>query len=103
MIKVILEFPHTGDIENNLEYARLCIKDSMARDESPIVSHLIYTQVLDDNIPQDRMRGIGIGLEWLDVADKHVFYVDYGWSQSMKEALAYSYWILTKKEFRTIL
>lgn len=73
MVKVILESPYAGDIERNIEYARLCMKDSLMRGESPIVSHLLYTQVLNDKIPEERNMGIEAGLAWMDAADKHVF------------------------------
>lgn len=41
MVKVILESPYAGDVEKNIEYARLCLKDSLLRGESPIASHLL--------------------------------------------------------------
>lgn len=60
--------------------------DCLNRNESPIVSHLLYTQVLDDTIPEERKLGIEAGLAWLGVADKHVFYIDYGYSSGMLAA-----------------
>ena len=85
MKKVILESPFAGDVERNIKYARLCVKDSLSRGEAPIASHLLYTQdgILDDNIPQERMQGINAGLEWKKVADLQVFYIDYGISKGM--------------------
>ena len=86
MTKVILESPYAGEVARNIEYAKLCMKDSLMRNESPLVSHLLLTQVLNDTIPSERTLGINAGLAWLDVADKHVFYVDYGWSKGMNWA-----------------
>ncbi len=86
MIKVILESPYAGDVKRNVEYAQQCMLDCLMRNESPIVSHLLYTQVLDDNIPEDRKLGIAAGLAWIDVVDKHVFYIDYGYSVGMLAA-----------------
>lgn len=83
---VILESPYAGNIKENLEYARLCVKDSLMRGEAPIASHLLYTQMLDDNIPEERSLGIGAGLAWLSVADMMVAYIDLGWSNGMKAA-----------------
>lgn len=85
MILVILESPYAGNIEENIKYARLCVKDSLLRGESPIASHLLYTQegILNDNIPEERMLGINAGLAWKNVANKHVFYTDYGYSKGM--------------------
>ena len=88
MLRVIIESPYAGDIDSNIKYARQCVKDSLMRGESPIASHLLYTQegILDDNIPDERQLGIDAGLAWKSVADKHVFYTDYGYSAGMRYA-----------------
>lgn len=88
MRRVIIESPYAGDVERNVKYARSCVMDSLLRGESPIASHLLYTQdgMLDDEIPEQRRMGIGAGLTWLDVADLHVFYIDFGVSEGMREA-----------------
>lgn len=85
---VIIESPYAGDVERNLEYARRAVRDSLDRGESPIASHLLYTQdgILDDTIPEERALGIDAGLAWKRVADKHVFYVDLGYSPGMTYA-----------------
>lgn len=85
MIRVILESPYAGDIERNIEYAKQCVRDSLLRGEAPIASHLLYTQpgILNDNIPEERKHGIDAGLAWRTVAQKHVFYIDYGYSTGM--------------------
>ena len=36
---VYLESPYAGDIEKNIKYARLCMKDSLDRGEYPFPSH----------------------------------------------------------------
>ena len=89
---VILESPYSGDIERNIEYARKCVKDSLLRGESPIASHLLYTQkdILNDTIPEERMLGINAGLAWKRVAELQVFYLDYGWSDGMRYAYHYA-------------
>ena len=92
MIRVILESPYAGDIERNIKYARMCVKHSLSLGEAPIASHLLYTQegILNDDIEHERMLGINAGLAWKEVAEKHVFYVDYGWSKGMKYAHDYA-------------
>jgi hypothetical protein len=100
MLKVIIESPYAGDIEKNMAYARLCLKDSLLRGEAPIASHLLHTQVLDDTIPEERAMGIAAGLAWKEVADLHVFYVDLGYSPGMAYALKNS---LLRREIRRIL
>jgi len=85
---VIIESPYAGDVEANVAYARAAMRDSIMRGEHPIASHLLYTQpgILDDNIPEERERGIAAGLAWRVVAEKAVFYVDRGWSGGMLAA-----------------
>ena len=84
MSKVILETPYAGDVERNKKYARDCLLDSLKRGEYPLASHLLYTQVLDDNIPEERNLGIEAGLAWSKDANYTVCYTDYGISTSMK-------------------
>ena len=76
MKRVILESPYAGDIERNVKYARMAVRDSLSKGEAPIASHLLYTQegILKDEIPEERQWGIDAGLAWKEVAVKHVFY-----------------------------
>jgi hypothetical protein len=92
MKRVILESPYAGDIERNVKYARMAVRDSLSRGESPIASHLLYTQdgILRDEIPEERQWGIDAGLAWKEVCDKHVFYIDYGYSRGMEYARQYA-------------
>ena len=92
MIRVILESPYAGDVERNIIYARMCVKDSLLRGEAPIASHLLYTQegILNDLNPEERMLGINAGLKWKELADKQVFYIDYGMSTGMEYGLNYA-------------
>lgn len=83
---VIVESPYAGDIETNVNYARECVRDSLARGEAPIASHLLYTQpgILKDEIPEERKWGIDAGLAWRKVAQASVVYTDLGVSLGMK-------------------
>lgn len=83
---VIIESPFAGEVEKNVEYAKLAMLDSLNRGEAPIASHLLYTQMLDDNVPEHRALGIWAGLAWRKVCDSPVFYVDRGWSGGMLAA-----------------
>jgi hypothetical protein len=102
MKKVVIESPYAGDVARNVEYARRCLADSLNRGESPIASHLLLTQVLDDTKPDERTLGINAGLEWLKVADLQVFYIDHGWSDGMKKALIVGQELSIKQEFRKL-
>ena len=83
---VILESPFAGDVQRNIEYARMCVRDSLLRGEAPIASHLLYTQrgILDDDIASERALGIEAGLSWRKVAEASVVYADYGISKGMQ-------------------
>jgi len=80
---VIIESPFAGDVEANIAYARKCVADSLARNEAPICSHLLFPQLLNDDIPGERALGIEAGLAWYRVAGKCVVYADRGWSSGM--------------------
>ena len=85
MRRVILESPYAGDVEFNVTYARACVRDCLLRGESPLASHLLYTQpgVLADDDPAERAHGIAAGLAWLTVAEASVVYIDHGISPGM--------------------
>jgi len=93
---VIIESPYRGktdaDRQNNMLYARDCIKDSLVRGESPLASHLLYTQpgILDDNKGEEREKGIKAGLAWYKSADYIVLYTDKGISKGMQNALEFA-------------
>ena len=73
---VIIESPFAGDVDTNIKFARACMRDSLDRGESPFAMHLLYTQegILNDNVPEERNRGIEAGLAWGKHASKTVVY-----------------------------
>lgn len=83
---VIIESPYAGDVDANVAYARRCVRDSLARGEAPIASHLLYTQpgILDDDVSIERQQGIDAGLAWRRVAEASVVYTDRGISDGMR-------------------
>ena len=87
---VILESPFAGEVEENIEYARACVRDSLSRGEAPIASHLLYTQpgILNDDVPKERQWGIDAGLAWKAVAHASVVYADRGISRGMEYGIA---------------
>ena len=86
---VILESPYAGDIERNVTYARRCLRDSLLRGESPLASHLLYTQdgVLRDDVPAERQQGIAAGFAWHQKAAASVVYEDLGISYGMQQGI----------------
>jgi hypothetical protein len=101
---VILESPFAGDEQANINYARLCVRDSLMRGEAPIASHLLYTQptILDDSVPEERQHGIDAGLAWGIVADATIVYTDRGISSGMYEGIESAHLALRDVEFRSI-
>lgn len=93
MTRVVIESPYAASadrsVEDNVTYAQACLLDSLSRGESPIASHLLYPQVLDDRDPLQRAQGVMSGLLWLLHADLQVFYVDFGYSHGMIGAKDY--------------
>ena len=87
MNRVIIESPFSGDVERNTEYARRCMKDSLSRGEAPYVSHLLYTQVLDDTDPDERLQGMTAGFAFIEATTMTAAYIDYGISNGMKEGI----------------
>lgn len=84
---VILESPYAGGVETNRSYAIDCMVDSLFRGEAPMLSHLLYTQALDDGVPEERAMGINAGLAWLNVAERSVVYTDRGISPGMQQGI----------------
>jgi hypothetical protein len=101
---VILESPFAGDEQANIDYARLCVRDSLMRGEAPIASHLLYTQptILDDSVPEERQHGIDAGLAWGIVADATIVYTDKGISKGMLHGIHEAQMSYRPVEYRSI-
>jgi hypothetical protein len=95
MRRVIVESPFAGKPGwwqwwhrwRNRIYARRCLLDCLTRGEAPFASHLIYPQVLDDGVVNERVLGIAAGLAWGEAADATVVYVDRGISAGMRQGI----------------
>ena len=86
--RVIVETPFSGDRRANLDYLRRCMRDCLERGEAPYASHLLYTQMLEDDDPEHREMGIEAGLTWGEQAQLTVVYTDRGISGGMKLGIA---------------
>lgn len=84
---VLIESPYADPDywkhENKVLYAEAALKDSLVRGEAPFASHLLYTMVLDDDVKEERERGIEAGLAWGKRADLTAVYWDLGISEGM--------------------
>lgn len=98
--RVVIESPYQGGTEANMKYAREALKDSLLRGEAPLASHLLYTQVLDDTIPDYRLMGMGAGHAWIYDAEVLVVYADLGITNGMAEGIKRARDERTPVEFR---
>jgi hypothetical protein len=92
MKKVVIESPYAGDVVENIEYCKICVRDSIDRGEAPIASHLLLAahNICDDSVPEERSLGIKVGFAWHSACDVIAFYVDRGVSPGMAEAQNYA-------------
>jgi hypothetical protein len=86
-VPVMLESPFAGA---DPRYVHACIRDCIARGEAPIASHVLYTQALDDTVPEERAAGIaaGFALRWLTA--RTVVYTDLGISAGMHAGIEHA-------------
>lgn len=83
MKTVAIESPYAGDTYKNLKYLQRCIRDCLARGETPYASHQMLTDALNDDEPGERAEGIAAGLAMAEQLSERIFFTDYGWSDGM--------------------
>jgi hypothetical protein len=90
---VVVESPYAANehrtLEQHREYLRLAMADCIRRGESPMASHHLYPEILDDNTPYERALGIRAGLAWGAHAELVAVYSQLGVSPGMKQAIDY--------------
>ena len=99
---VIIESPYMGNVKSNVAYARKCMSDSLLRGESPFASHLLYTQVLDDNKDIERLTGMFRAFNWYRHADLMAVYIDRGISNGMKMGMEVAEKLGIEMVYRTL-
>lgn len=106
---VIVESPFAGkteaEVEANVAYARLAMRDCLLRGEAPYASHLLYTQpgVLDDNVSDQRTLGIEAGLAWGARSEATVIYTDRGISRGMQTGVDRAFLEGRPVEYRSLV
>lgn len=89
--RVCIESPFRADttdgLRRNREYLIRCMRDSIARGEAPFASHLLYTQFLDDDVPEEREIGIACGFAWVVTAEATAVYTDLGITSGMRRGI----------------
>ena len=106
-VMVSVESPYHNDdpvlLKRNINYAIMAVKDACANHgEAPYASHLIHTQLVHngehgyvhDGIVDEYDLGRARVIERTNAirrrCDKMVFYVDFGWSRGMRDALDFA-------------
>ncbi|MCM1232682.1 MAG: hypothetical protein NC489_21355 [Ruminococcus flavefaciens] len=75
--------PYRGDITRNTEYARELTRIALDNGYTPITPHLYLTQVLNEEDPAQRERGMAAGAELL----KHCKYIFIGSRYGISEGM----------------
>lgn len=78
---------YAGDIEHNVEVAQALCRMAVESELAPFAPHLLYTQFLDENDPDQRNLGISLGLRFMDACDEVWVYVGGGISDGMRREL----------------
>lgn len=109
--RVYVESPYSGDIATNVQYAIAAMRDCLARDEAPFLSHLLYTQAPDAGfVADDDANTVHIGREaamragWAfrHACSKTVVYTDRGVSDGMKAGVEHAQQLGHAVEYRTL-
>lgn len=116
--------PNSSTVDH-IRYIRRCVLDSIERGEAPFAGHLLYTQVLDDRVPEQRKQGLQLASFWLEAAAQYqpkqspyasiilagdrppysalvAVYTDYGLSSGMKAGISHAANLGLQIEFREI-
>ena len=106
MRRVIIESPFAGPTpeirKRNLAYAFACLRHSLDLGEAPFASHLLYPQVLEDAVVEQRAQGMKAGWTWLHVAEAVIAYTDLGLSDGMKGGLQVAHQNRIPVEYRSL-
>ena len=89
--RVIVESPYkpynTLSTATHKTYALACMRDSLRRGEAPFLSHLFYTQILNDEVYEERQQGMKAGWSWMESAELVAVYINLGVSKGMREGM----------------
>ena len=62
--------PYAGDVEKNVAYAKWVCREIAEHGYAFVAPHLIYPEILDDAVPEERQAGIKMGLTLLQRCDE---------------------------------
>jgi len=66
--------PLAGDVETNIELAKELCHSAASNGMTPVAPHLLFTQFLDEDNPQERLAGLECGLALLERCDVLFWY-----------------------------
>ena len=67
---VYIASPYSGDVERNVAFAKGSLSLCHEPGVTPIASHLLYPQMLDDGVPEERKLGTDMGLRILKACEE---------------------------------
>lgn len=102
MRRTVIESPFAGDEDKNRAYARQAMAHAIGKGEAPYASHLLYTQVLFDENPDERLMGMEAGFAWAAQAELCAVYVDRGLSEGMRAGIQLALKHKIPVEFRSL-
>lgn len=76
--------PYQGDVEKNVKVAKWLCRHALDCGYSPFASHLLYPQILDDKLEEDREKGLSCSFAFLAVCDEVWVYHQNGISSGMR-------------------
>ncbi len=68
--KIYVASKYAGDVDENVKAAATYCRKVIEEGYMPVASHLLYPQILNDNIPAERELGLLFGLALLNVCDE---------------------------------
>lgn len=70
MKKIYVCSPLSGDIKKNIENAKEYSKLVVDQGHLPITPHIYFTQFLDDTKSTERIKGMKMGIELMEMCDE---------------------------------
>lgn len=90
MKRVFICSPYRGDVAKNIGYAKAATHDCIDRGEAPFTPHLLYPQVLNDQLESDRKLGMEFGMTFLLRCNLVAVYEDNGISEGMRREIKHA-------------
>lgn len=67
---VYIASPYAGDVETNVQFAKAACRYAIEQGATPVAAHLLYPQIISDDIPEEREAGLRMGLRVLEACDE---------------------------------